>query len=167
MTNPTVTAPRAFNHVGVGVADLDAAIAWYRDVMGFTLVSGPFDVRRDGPNGAQVADVLGSRFRHMRQAHMASANGVGFELFQLLDPRHERRPDEVEYWRSGFFHICVTDPDIEGLAARIAATGGAQLSQIWHERPPADEFRMCYCRDPFGNVIEIYTHSYELVQGHR
>jgi hypothetical protein len=25
--------------------------------------------------------------------------------------------------------------------------------------------RMCYCEDPFGNVIEIYSHSYEQMYG--
>lgn len=160
-------SPRAVNHIGVGVADVDAAIGWYRDVMGFRLISGPMDVRAGSPGGAKAVNVLGPGFRHMRLAHMTSGNGVGLELFQLIDPPHERRPDEVEYWKSNVFHICITDPDIEGMAARIVASGGAQISKIWSERDENGEYRMCYCRDPFGSVIEIYTHSYELIQGHR
>jgi serralysin len=27
------------------------------------------------------------------------------ELFQLIDPPHERRPDEMEYWKSNVFHL--------------------------------------------------------------
>ena len=159
--------PLAINHIGVGVSDVDAAIRWYRGVLGFRLISGPVDVRADGGDGAQAANVLGPRFRHMRQAHMTSANGVGFELFQLVDPPHERRPDVVEYWKSGPFHFCVSHPDVEGLVARIVEAGGTQLSSIWNERGGDPDYRMCYCRDPFGCVIEVYSHSYELLQGHR
>jgi hypothetical protein len=25
--------------------------------------------------------------------------------------------------------------------------------------------RLCYCEDPFGNIIEIYTHNYEALYG--
>ena len=161
------TVPIAVNHIGVGVADVYAAIAWYGNVMGFRLISGPVEVRAEGPGGPQAQDVLGSGFRHMLLAHLTSANGIGLELFQLIDPPHERRPDMVEYWKSNMFHICVTDPDIEGLVSRIVASGGEQISKIWNERDQSGEYRMCYCRDPFGSVIEIYTHSYELIKGHR
>ncbi len=27
------------------------------------------------------------------------------------------------------------------------------------------EYRLCYCEDPFGNIIEIYTHNYETLYG--
>jgi hypothetical protein len=72
----------------------------------------------------------------------------------------------VEFWRSGTFHFCVTDPDIEGLAARIAATGGRRLSKVWDDRSPHG-LRMVYRQDPWGTLIEIHTHRYEIVQGWR
>ncbi|WP_421726145.1 VOC family protein [Bauldia sp.] len=159
--------PVAVNHIGAVVPDIEAAIDWYRDVMGFGLVAGPFDLRPDDPNGAQTMDVLGEKLKHLRIAHMSSANGVGLELFEPVDPKIERRDDMVEFWRNGFFHICVTDPDVEGLVARIVETGGKQLSKFWRERPPHPEYRMCYCADPFGNVVEVYSHQYEHMQAHR
>jgi catechol 2,3-dioxygenase-like lactoylglutathione lyase family enzyme len=153
----------AFNHVGIGVADVDAAIAWYCGVLGMRLISGPVEVSND----RQAENVLGSRFRRMHQAHLSSINGIGIELFQSIEPPHERREDAVEFWKSGVFHICVTHPNVEELADRIVASGGSRLSAIWNERGGDPSYRMCYCRDPFGTVIEIYSHSYELLQGHR
>ena len=50
------------------------------------------------------------------------------------------------------------DPDIEGLARRIAETGGTQRSEVW-EFAPGLGFYACYCEDPFGNIVEIYSHS--------
>jgi hypothetical protein len=36
-------------------------------------------------------DVLGQNFNAMLRAHMVSVNGIGIELFQLLDPPHKKR----------------------------------------------------------------------------
>jgi catechol 2,3-dioxygenase-like lactoylglutathione lyase family enzyme len=157
--------PRAVNHVGVGVSDIKQAIDWYTRVLGFTLLVGPFEVRvKPGYEGNQ-RDVLGEDFNAMVQAHMVSGNGIGIELFQLIDPPHQKREPSLEYWKSGFFHICITDPNIEELAAKIAESGGRQRSQIWRNNSAMKEYRLCYCEDPFGNIIEIYTHSYETLYG--
>ena len=160
------TYPRGINHVGVGVADIKRAIQWYREVLGFTLLMGPMEVRAEpGYRANEVRDVLGQNFNAMLQAHMVSVNGIGIELFQLLDPPHERREPSLEYWKSGFFHICVTDPNIEKLAERIALSGGRQRSKVWRKDSRTEDYRFCYCEDPFGNIIEIYTHNYEAFYG--
>jgi catechol 2,3-dioxygenase-like lactoylglutathione lyase family enzyme len=159
--------PRSFNHVGVGVIDLEQAIKWYHAVFGFTLLRGPFEVRTDDGSysGRQAADVLGNRLRHMRMAHMSTSNGVGIELFQLLDPPHEKRSPSLEFWKNGFFHICITDPDVAGAVGRIVQYGGKQLSKIWSVEPECEERKICYCEDLFGNILEIYSHSYDQMYG--
>jgi len=63
------------------------------------------------------------------------------------------------------FHICVTDPNIEQLADRIASSGGRQRSKVSRINSTTNEYRLCYCEDPFGNIIEIYTHNYETLYG--
>src|SRR3981189_2547613 len=152
--------PMAANPVGVGVADIERAIRWYGEVLGFTLLTGPLEIRAADPD-SNLQDGLGQDCNALLQAHMVSVNGIGIELFQFLDPPHERRDPPLEYWKSGFFHICVSDPDIEGLAGRIASSGGRQRSKIWRNDRTTDEYRRRCCREPFGNNIEIYTHNYE------
>jgi catechol 2,3-dioxygenase-like lactoylglutathione lyase family enzyme len=162
----TISHPRAINHVGVGVADLDAAVEWYTTIMGFSVVKQGFFVTSDGGyDGDMAVNVLGKTFRKMRMAHLAAANGVGFEIFQLIDPPHERKTQSLEYWKNGFFHICVTDPNVEELVESITLHGGKQLSRIWLIEPEQPGFRMCYCEDPFGNILEIYSHNYEMLYG--
>jgi catechol 2,3-dioxygenase-like lactoylglutathione lyase family enzyme len=56
----------------------------------------------------------------------------------------------------------VQDPDIEGMVERIIAHGGKQRMPIQEFYPGEKPYRMVYCEDPFGNLVEIYTHSYEL-----
>ena len=82
------------------------------------------EVRADqGYRVEEVHDELGPEFRAMLQAHMVTANGLGIELFQLLDPAHERRKRSLEYWKNGFFRTCVTDPNISKRAGPIPPFG--------------------------------------------
>lgn len=150
----------AINHIGLSVPDIDAAIAWYGDVLGFRLVTPPAEMDTTDPQlGAALEEMMGPRTKRFRMAHMISGNGVGIQLFEYLDP-HSRPPADPEaFWEHGFFHICVTDPDPEGLSARIAESGG-RAGSVWRQIP-GNDYAAAYCADPFGNVIEINSHGYE------
>lgn len=163
----TRTVPRPLHHIGIGVADIDAAITWYADVLGYRVFTGPVELSLENDHSGQLRNLFGSKFRKLKIAHLSTGGGCGLELFQAIDPPHERREVDVEYWKNNIFHFCVTDPDIEGLVQRIVANGGKQLSEIWDDRPPGNTYRMVYCQDPWGTLIEIHTHSYEIVQGWR
>jgi catechol 2,3-dioxygenase-like lactoylglutathione lyase family enzyme len=141
------------------VPDIFAAIDWYRDVLGFGHIMGPRVLQAAADSTQEVATIFGPRFRRAYQAHMLAANGVGLELFQFVEPAVERRADNFEYWKTGIFHLCVTDPDVEGLVQRIVATGGRQRSPVY-AFIPGREYRLSYCEDPWGNVIEVMSHSY-------
>ena len=148
-----------FNHVGVGVADIELGVRFYTRALDCRVIAAPFEVRADDPGGDQPVDVLKPpTFRHMAMAHLATADGVGIELFQLIDPPHQPRLPQLEYWKSGVFHFCITDPDVEARLTRIRGHGGRQLSKVWLNREP-DRY-MAYCCDPWGTIIEIYSHSY-------
>lgn len=76
--------------------------------MGFRLI-----VRRlmqYQPQIPEVREIFGPRFACAHQAHLLSANGVGIELFQFLDPPVVAQDDNFQHWRTGIFHLCVTDP---------------------------------------------------------
>src|SRR5262245_48085655 len=127
-----------FNHVGIGVGDIQAAVAFYRDAFGCRVLRDVFEVTADGTDGEEAKDVLSSRpFKRMMMAHLATNDGVGVELFQLIDPPHERRQPELEYWKSGTFHFCMTAKDIDETVRRILEFGGRQISRSW-PRDPSD-----------------------------
>lgn len=153
--------PRTINHVAISVSNLDEAIEWYQDILGFTLIKAPTDfIADDSLTGMAVKDIHGQKLKKMRMAWLTSANQVGFEIFEYVEPRAERRSDSFEYWKSGITHISVTDQDIEGLCKRISENGGKQRSKIW-EIVPDKHYKIAFCEDPFGNIIEIYNCSYE------
>ena len=51
---------------------------------------------------------------------------------------------------------------VEGLAEKIVASGGRQRMPIREYYPGEKPYRMVYMEDPWGNIIELYSHSYEL-----
>jgi catechol 2,3-dioxygenase-like lactoylglutathione lyase family enzyme len=147
----------AINHVGMTVPNIDRAIDWYGSVLGFRLIFRR--ILEYKPEVPEVREIFGSRFARAHQAHLLSANGVGLELFQFLDPPVVAPEDNFKYWQTGLFHLCVTDPDLEGLVARIRERGGRQRTKIWTFLP-GRACRLVYCEDPFGNIIEAFSHSY-------
>jgi catechol 2,3-dioxygenase-like lactoylglutathione lyase family enzyme len=153
--------PKIINHIAVSVPSLDEAVKWYREVLGFTTVKQTEEfVVDDSLIGMTVKDIHGPRLKKMRMAWLSSANQIGFKIIEYVEPKAERRLDNFEYWKSGFIHICITDPNIEELCKRITESGGKQRSKIW-EIVPDKGYQIAFCEDPFGNVIEIYDHSYE------
>lgn len=119
-----LAAARAFNHLGLTVPDIDKAIDWYGAVLGFRLIYRRTLEHR--PAVPKVREIFGLRFGRAHQAHMLSANGVGLELFQFLDPPVVDPADNFRYYETGIFHLCVTDPDLEELVARILEHGSGQ-----------------------------------------
>ena len=161
-SSPTITYPRTINHIAVSVPDLDKAVKWYQEVFGFNVINGPVEiVVDDSPLGVILKDIHGPNLKKMRIVWLSSGNQIGIEIFEYIDPKAERRTnDNFEYWKSGFFHICITDPNIEELCKKISESGGKQRSKIW-DLVPNKGYKIAFCEDPFGNVIEIYTHGYE------
>jgi catechol 2,3-dioxygenase-like lactoylglutathione lyase family enzyme len=150
-----MTGPSAVTHVGVTVTDLDRALRWYVDVLGLEPIGSIVEVRAgDGHGGAVAADVFGPRFGRFRQAHLAGANGVAIELFEFAAPPTD--------WRAGIFHVCLAVGDVGAVAART----GLRRSRVW-QLFPGEPYRTCYCEDPFGNAIELYSHSHERTWANR
>ena len=160
-SEPSAVYPRTINHIAVSVSNLEEAIKWYQDILGFTLIKQPIEFEaNDSLTWMAVKDFHSPKLKKMKIAWLTSSNQVGFEIIEYVEPKAERRSDSFGPWKSGITHISVTDPDIEGLCKRISDSGGKQRSKIW-EVVPDKHYKVVFCEDPFGNIIEIYDHSYE------
>ncbi|WP_074035678.1 lactoylglutathione lyase family protein [Exiguobacterium sp. AT1b] len=156
-----MTYPRTFSHIGLSVPSVTEAVKFYEDVMGwYTIMTQSDVVEDDSPIGVMCTDVFGPGWGKFRIAHMSTGDGIGIELFEF--PNNETPENNFEFWKTGIFHYCVQDPDIEGLVEKIVAHGGKQRMPIRKYYPGEKPYRMVYCEDPFGNLVEIYSHSYEL-----
>ncbi len=151
--------PRPFAHVGVTVPDVEEAIDWYETILGFECIMGPEAVAGDGDSHISklCLDVLGE-FEEVKIAHLATGGQAALELFEFEEGTASSPDPKAE----GYFHVCVIDPNIEALAATIDDSGGDHHTDIW-ELFPGQPYRMTYCKDPWGNLLEIYTHSHERI----
>ncbi|MEL6452753.1 MAG: lactoylglutathione lyase family protein [Pseudomonadota bacterium] len=153
--------PRSFSHIGLSVPDLDAAVKFYAEVLGFYTIMPPTDVTEDDSDiGVMCTDVFGAGWGHLRIAHLATADRIGLELFEF--DGNTAPQDNLAFRKHGTFHFAIQDPDLEGLLARILAAGGKQRMPVREYFPDKKPYRMVYVEDPFGIVFEIYSHSYEL-----
>ena len=154
---------RNMNHVGLSVTDIDAAVDWYVETFGCTVLMAPIAAEDDGGYFAEIiADIFAPGFKVVKLAHLATGDGVGIELFEFNNPKAERREDNFEYWKTGLFHIALTVKNIEEICTKIANSGGKQRSKIW--KPWKNkEYKICYCEDPWGTVLEINSHPYSSI----
>ena len=77
MSNPY---PRTFSHIGISVPDLDAAVKFYTEVLGWYLIMEPTDVvEDDSAIGEMCTDVFGAGWERFRIAHLSTGDRVGVE----------------------------------------------------------------------------------------
>lgn len=156
------TYPKTFSHIGITVPNIEDAVKFYTEVMGFYLIMEPTVVKEENKTaiGQMCIDVFGEGWRTFKIAHLSSGDKIGFELFEFSESKNLK--PTFEPFRTGLFHFSVQDPDVEGLVKRIVDAGGKQRMPIREYYPGEKPYRMCYVEDPFGTVFEIYSHSYEL-----
>jgi catechol 2,3-dioxygenase-like lactoylglutathione lyase family enzyme len=121
--------PRTFSHIGISVPDLEAAVTFYTEVLGWYIILKPTEINEDDSSiGVMCTDVFGSGWEHFRIAHMSTGDRIGVELFDKI----------------------------------VAAGGKKRMKEPRYYYPGKKPYRMIYMEDPFGNILEIYSHSYEL-----
>ncbi len=157
-----MTYPRSFSHIGISVDDLGKAVAFYKDVLGFYLIMEPTTIKEDdSPIGEMCTDVFGKGWNSFKIAHLSTGDRIGVEIFEFSN---QKKPENnFEYWKNGVFHFCIQDPNLEELVEKIVAAGGKKrMKEPRYYYPGEKPYRMIYLEDPFGNILEIYSHSYEL-----
>ncbi|MTH94825.1 lactoylglutathione lyase family protein [Roseibium sp. RKSG952] len=153
--------PRTMSHIGLSVPNLEEAVKFYSDVLGFYVIMPPTEIIEDDSDiGRMCTDVFGAGWGRFRIAHLSTADRIGFELFEFEG--NSAPQDNLDFRRHGTFHFAIQDPDVEGLLEKIIAAGGKQRMPIREYFPGEKPYRMVYVEDPFGIVFELYSHSYEL-----
>jgi lactoylglutathione lyase len=129
----------AVDHVGLSVADLDGAVAFWAAAFGFASEF-PFALGRD--------DIRGAMLRH-------PDSGARVELFQrpgAEDGMQGRDPIAALAVR-GYGHVALTAPDIEPVFARAVAAGARAVFAPGPSPEPG--VRFAFLADPEGNLVEL------------
>ena len=134
-------------HTGIVVSDLDAALHFYGELLGFETV------RRAGESGAALDNVLALDGTQVTTVKMAAGNGQ-IELLHFDSPaRQAKRNGQLAADSLGLTHIALTVDDLDATYARLEAAG------VRFNAPPqvsADgRVKLTYCRDPDGSFVEL------------
>ena len=123
-------------HAGISVGDLDASIAWYRDMLGFAV-----------DRIVQIPEDTG-------RVALMSLGDFRLELFCI--PEADPLPDERRYpWTDirthGVKHIAYAVSDIEALMDSLKEKG---VDVVWDTRVH-DGDTCAFVRDNTGNLVEF------------
>jgi catechol 2,3-dioxygenase-like lactoylglutathione lyase family enzyme len=98
------TYPRSFSHIGISVPNVEAALKFYTEVLGWYEIMKPtVIVEDDSPIGEMCTDVFGAKWGKFKIAHMSTGDRIGVELFEFEN--QENPEDNFEYWKTGVFHF--------------------------------------------------------------
>ena len=128
----------AVDHVGLSVADLDAAEGFYGTVFGFQRQLA-FELSPHPIRGLMLANPSGSRLELFE--HSGSVPGL-------------RAPGPIEaHATRGYNHFALMAPQIDGLFATALAAGATAVIE---PRPsPEPGVRFAFLADPEGNLVEL------------
>ncbi len=124
------------DHAGISVADLEASVAWYRDMLGFDLLR-----EVDIPEG------------HGRVALIKNGAFI-LELFCVPGAAplpEERRHPATDLLTHGMKHVAYAVPDIGVLMSELKAKG---VDVAW-DIAVHDGDRCSFVRDNSGNLVEF------------
>jgi catechol 2,3-dioxygenase-like lactoylglutathione lyase family enzyme len=137
-----------FNHTSFTVGDLDRAVRFWTEALGFRAASVS---ERSGDWQGRVTGVPGAT---LRVAHL-HGHGHHMEFIQYLSGVDEAR--RIEPNMAGAAHVCLEVTDIEATARALLAAGAAMQGEVADVTSGvAAGGRAGYLRDPNGIIIELY-----------
>ena len=153
----TVPGLLGIDHVGITVPNVNEAVAWFRDVLGFgaPLTFGPFS----DPVGTFMHDLLDVDPRAVIEqiTSVRGGNGPNVELFQYTAPGQDHAFRKNSDW--GGKHIAFYVRDIDKAVAYMQAKGVEKLlGPLAVTEGPAAGQSINYFRAPFGTFIELISY---------
>ncbi len=138
------------NHVAVTVADMDRALAFWRDTLGLHLI-GRGTVRK-----RHLDEIVGLTGTEIEWAELQVPGGALIELFCYLEPRGADTLPAAPNDR-GATHVCLEVTGIDELFTTIVAGGYATRSAAPVEIPEGDwrGWRDLYVESPDGVIVEL------------
>jgi catechol 2,3-dioxygenase-like lactoylglutathione lyase family enzyme len=145
------------DHVGITVPDIDAAVAWFEDVMGCVapLTFGPFS----DPTGTFMQDLLDVDPRAVVQqiTMVRCGRSANIELFHYTAPDQRTTFPRNSDWAG--HHIAFYVTDIDAAVAYMVSKGAQKfLGPLPVTDGPAAGQSINYFRTPFGTYIELISY---------
>lgn len=135
-------------HIGITVSDLDASIAFWRDVMEFEVGE---KRHRSGPALASITGVPGAEIDTV----FITGQDHTIELLQFVNPG-TAVPSKLRTCDPGFLHLSFKVNNMEQLLESAEAAGFHRLGPVQLiQRDGAGPTKVVYARNQDGLVIEF------------
>ncbi|MFN4276628.1 MAG: VOC family protein [Ferrovibrio sp.] len=135
-------------HVGIVVSDLERALFFYRDLLGFS------EARIMDESGDFIDAILGMNKAHLRTVKLASAdNASQIELLEFMNPLVRDINRNIDLSTRGPTHIALTVDGLEALHQRMSAAGVEFTTAP--RRSVDGRALVTFCRDPDGTYVEL------------
>jgi glyoxylase I family protein len=138
------------DHTGITVSHLDRSLAFWRDVLGFTL---SHTAHQKGELALEITGVKGAE---IKLAVLKAPGGHKIELLEYLAPADRKQHVDLKPCDVGSVHVALIVDDLDAVLQRIAAAGwkAAGKPQVLKSGPNAGK-RVVYVCDPDGTTIEF------------
>ncbi len=138
---------KSIHHTAISTGDFERALAFYRDLLGFEMVS-----ELNWPTGVDLADTITGLEGSSARSVMLRASNSSIELFEFASPAPKPGDPRRPVCDHGITHIALEVDDIDVEYERLKAAG------MSFHCPPQDlgASRVTYGRDPDGNVLELW-----------
>ena len=139
-------AIKAIRHTGIVVSDMQAALRFYRDLLGM-------EVWADFKDDSQmVQDVTGVAGANLWMIKLKADDGVSIELLQYLS-HPQPVPPPRRACDVGCNHVALQVDDLDALHEKLVAEG---IEFNVAPTVSSEGFaKVTYCRDPEGVLVEL------------
>ena len=146
---------QAVSHVAVGVRDMEAALGFYRDVLGLRVTADKIEEFSQGPGQAPA---------QRRAVYLRYQDGP-HESFIVLDQQitNEIKGQPAELFQMGVHHFAFWVDDIDEMMGACATRtspsswggDGPGADTMMYGEPAGGHVRSVFLRDPEGNYVQL------------
>jgi catechol 2,3-dioxygenase-like lactoylglutathione lyase family enzyme len=133
-------------HTGLVVADLEAALRFWRDLLGFSVV------RQMEESGPHIDAMMGLTDVRVTTAKLNAPDGGMIELLHFHSHTDKPRWTGTPY-STGFTHVALTVENIDALCTTLQAEGVTFFAPPQHS--PDGKVKVTYCKGPEGVLLEL------------
>ncbi len=153
---PVAVGSRAFDHVGVNVPDLDAAVRFFQSVFGARVI---FRLPRpEGAAGDTGAARLGAPAGAAFALAMIAIGSAPIELVEWSLPARASGP-AAHPWSPGGCHIAVTVENVEEALEAVRLAAGVRVlgGPVTFESGPTPGVTNAFITTPWGALVELIS----------
>lgn len=136
---------RSLNHVGLTVADVEASVVFYTEVVGFEVFS------RRRLSGGWFDTLTEHRSHAELDVAMLGLGDFVLQLVQYVEGGEGRLG--LDHHRVGSPHLCVGVDDVDAAHRALTERGDLSVGPLVDAGPLG--FRSFYVRDPDGVPVEL------------